>query len=505
MTAARLAQQEAPNMPEEKADIQVLAEALKNAPPMVDPKDFMAMADMFVERNYTSPDGRPKLKRFAGITYAYDGANWRPKSQEEKEAEIWCFLRSTVCQGQEGPKRVKPTPAMVISVAKAVDAVTAIPDGTKSPCWLGEPVEGEECPPADELVVVRNGLLHPKTHRLVPHTPAYFSTTPALPVAYDPKARCDGWDGFLRQILEGDPQAINALKLYFGYLLTNETRQQKALAIIGPRRSGKGTILKVLTAIFGAGVVCPTLASLGTPFGKAPLIDKLLAVFSDARVSNGDALSAISEAILSIIGEDDQCINRKYLPPWIGHLTVRLILMANELPRFTDHSGALANRFIIIQLRKSFLGEEDLNLADRLAAEAPGILNWMLDGLAELRRVGRLVQPESGKALLQEFEELTSPVSQFIAERCIVAPSQSVKVADLFNAWGLWAETNGWPRAGSVGIFSRDLHAAIPTVELVRPRASDGSRDRRYSGVGLRPSKEFPANSELQVLPGGRQ
>ncbi|MCZ6737546.1 MAG: hypothetical protein O7B77_06175, partial [Actinobacteria bacterium] len=52
----------------------------------------------------------------------------------------------------------------------------------------------------------------------------------------------------------------------FGYALTQDTRQQKLFLIVGPKRSGKGTIARVLTAMVGADNVCnPTLASLSTP------------------------------------------------------------------------------------------------------------------------------------------------------------------------------------------------------------------------------------------------
>jgi putative DNA primase/helicase len=86
-----------------------------------------------------------------------------------------------------------------------------------------------------------------------------------------------------------------------------------------PRRSGKGTIARVLTALLGRdSVVSPTLASLQTPFGLAPLIGKPLAIISDARLGSRSDQAAITERLLSISGEDGLTIDRKFMPSWTG-------------------------------------------------------------------------------------------------------------------------------------------------------------------------------------------
>ena len=68
----------------------------------------------------------------------------------------------------------------------------------------------------------------------------------ATPFAYDPSAPMpEGWLKFLKEIFPDDPQSIMALQEWFGYLLSGDTTQEKILLIIGPKRSGKGTILRI--------------------------------------------------------------------------------------------------------------------------------------------------------------------------------------------------------------------------------------------------------------------
>src|SRR5690606_10348188 len=116
--------------------------------------------------------------------------------------------------------------------------------------------------------------------------------------------------------------------------------------------------------------------------------------------------AVITERLLSISGEDHLTIDRKYQSGWTGKLHARFVIMTNELPRLADSSGALAGRFIIFTMLKSFYGREDPTLSERLLEELPGILNWSLTGLKRLLKRGYFVQPESAAEAIEELYEL---------------------------------------------------------------------------------------------------
>jgi putative DNA primase/helicase len=162
-------------------------------------------------------------------------------------------------------------------------------------------------------------------------------------------------------------------------------------------------------------VAGPTLASLDTDFGLQDLIGKPAAIISDARIGQKSDASLIAERLLSMSGEDLQNVDRKYLPPWSGYLPTRFLVLSNELPRFTDSSGALASRFIVLMLEHSFYDKEQGDLTEELCQGLPGTLNWSLDGLARLRERGRFRQPQSSKDAIQELEDLASPIGAFTA------------------------------------------------------------------------------------------
>jgi len=104
-------------------------------------------------------------------------------------------------------------------------------------------------------------------------------------------------------------------------------------------------------------------------FGLAGLIDKRLAVIGDARLS-GETHKLV-ERLLSISGQDGISIPRKYKDDWNGTLDTRFLILSNKLPSFTDASGVIADRFILIRFLESSTAAHTPSAAARARAAAP--------------------------------------------------------------------------------------------------------------------------------------
>src|SRR5206468_2568650 len=137
-----------------------------------------------------------------------------------------------------------------------------------------------------------------------------FFTVNSLPLAYDPDAPSPKhWLKFLAALWPEDEAAEDTLEEIFGYFICGGNEQQKLFLILGPPRAGKGTIVEVLAALMGRdSVVFPTLKSMTGEFGRWPLIDKLLAVITDARLGPKSDAHAVVESLLAISGGDPQSI-----------------------------------------------------------------------------------------------------------------------------------------------------------------------------------------------------
>ena len=345
----------------------------------------------------------------------------------------------------------------------------------------------EAVAPPEEMLACVNGLLHIPTRKMFPHTPE-FRNTFAVDYDYNERALPSNlWINFLNQLWPDDQQSIETLQEMFGLLLTNDTSFQKAFMIIGPPRSGKGTLIRVLQRLLGKEhIAATTLSALGETFGKQPLLNKTVAIMSDVRIDGRSDLQAVSETLLSITGEDTVPVNRKNQTTLMEQLRVRFLLTTNTVPRLPDSSEALTKRFIMLQLMNSFYGNEDRGLTEKLTDERgmPGLLNWALDGLRRLHARGYFIQPESAETSTAMFREASNPVGEFVKEYCEVGDDRESSCKDLYTVWGAWCDDEGIRNKSTSQTLGVALHAMLPRVNTKR-KGGRADRYKSYNGISL--------------------
>lgn len=470
--------------------------AKKNKPQAADFSDDMMIysampmktAELFMDK---LPDGR--IMHWRGEFYSWDGTRYVVRDKVYIQQQLYNFtatcytLKVNPKTGDSEVVQFSPKRNAIEDIEHAMRAVSYM-DIPEPQCWIERLPDD---PPAGEIIAFRNGFLHWPTRRLLPSTDRLFVTS-ALDFDFNPKANPpENWLKFLDALWPDDPESIMALADMFGYLLTDDTSQQKMFMFIGPPRSGKGTILRVLESLVGySNRVSPSLASIGTQFGLQPLIGKRLAMISDARLSGRADQQPIVENMLRISGEDALSIDRKNISAWTGKLPTRFVLASNELPAFSDASAALANRFIIFKFTQSFLGREDMSLTGKLLNELPSIVLWALDGLERLMERGHLVRPSSADEISEDLVEQTSPIRSFVADKCKIGDSEFVDRDELYKAYRTWCEEQGREHPGTKIHFGRQISAAFPTVKRSQPR-ENGTRKNMYSGLGLKGLYDF--------------
>lgn len=449
------------------------------------PSHPMAVARRLLP-DWQTEDGQLIYRRWRASWMRWHGTCWREIDEAQVRKNMYERLEHAVyrapAKDSESEERDwAPTKPKISNLLDTLGSITLLPTDTDAPAWLDGIGDGEQ--DGGPIVACENGLLRIRDRALLPHTPGFFNLV-SVPFAYDPAATAPEWTHFLSEIWPDDTDALTALQEWFGYVLSGRTDLQKILLIVGPSRSGKGTIARVLKALVGKkNLAGPTLAGLGTNFGLSTLVGKSLAVISDARLSGNDN-SQVVERLLTISGDDTIDVDRKYREQWTGKLPSRLMILSNELPHFGDSSGVIANRFILLNMRVSWLGREDPTLTDRLVAEMPGILNWALEGLARLQRTGRLTEPASSREAVTTMRDTASPTSAFVRERCATGPTCSVPVETLWTVWREWAEDNG-VRPGTKQIFGRNLLSVVPQLNRTRPRDAYNRQIATYNGITL--------------------
>lgn len=442
------------------------------------PSNPMGVARRLAERH--EHRGTLTLRHWRGGWWTWRTSHWSEREERAVRAEAYAFTeKADYLDPDKALQPWQPTRFKVGNLLEAMAAIVHLDETAGQPEWLG--VDG---PP---VVAVANGLLRLDGRELLPHTPRYFNQT-AVPFSFDPEAGPPAaWIAFLDKLWPDDPASIAALQEWFGYVVSGRLDLHKILLVVGPTRGGKGTIARILGKLIGPGNVAgPTLSSMSHDFGLAPLLGRSLAVISDARLDAQRDSSVVVERLLAISGEDSITVNRKYKDQWTGKLPTRFLVISNELPRLGDASATIANRFVVLQLRESWLGREDHGLEDRLSAELTGILNWALAGLDRLVLQDRFTRPTSTDEAILALQDLASPVAAFVRDQCVTGPTFEVPIDVIYGAWKSWAEANG-NRPGNVQTFGRNLRAVVPGLRVVQPRDGE-DRARVYRGIRFRDS-----------------
>ena len=435
------------------------------------------LAELYLSKSRV--DGMNTLVLWSGEWHRWTGVAYVPVAEAEIKADFTRTIKAEFDQiNRVETMPVAGTEARTVNVRKVTaklmtDAMQALRSlcmiGGKNtpPCWLDD----EERVPANEVLVAQNGYVHLPSllegrGQMQELTPNLF-TTIALDYSVEENApEPTEWLKFLGELWPNDPASIALVQEWFGYCLAQDTKQQKMLMIVGPKRSGKGTIAWVLSALVGqANVAGPTSSGLADRFGLSALINKPVAIIADARFSGRAAEQAVVvERLLSISGEDTLTIDRKNRDHLTVKLPTRFMIMTNELPRMADASGAFPSRLLTLQLTATWYGKEDTGLLDRLLCEKAGIFKWACDGLRRLRGRGYFVQPESGMDMARRLEEFSSPVLVFVQDKCELGTDKTVSKDMLYQSWKDWCSIYGH-EPGNMVMFARNLMAAYPEVD----------------------------------------
>ena len=467
-----------------KVNAKLKEEALERGEIILDTAT-MNHARNFLDNLFSSEEGYT-LVHYAEDFYCYVGTHYEIIEEATIRSKLYTFLDKCMKVGRKGDLQpFNPSPSLVSAALDAIKSLTHLQNNpnTKPPIWLDSYRHNK--PNSSDLISLTNGLFHLKDYVVLPHSLGFF-TPNSLPFTYDPNAQCPEWLKFLHSVWDKDQESIDTMQEMFGYIISGDTRQQKFFNIIGPRRSGKGTINKVLVELLGQyNTVAPQLEELCDTFGLQPWLGKLLASFTDARAPERNRSAVVSQ-LLRIVGGDTITVNRKNKESWNGYLPTRIVIYSNEVLQLTENSNALTGRMVVIKMSKSFYDKEDTDLSFRLSKELSGIFNWAMEGLKRrLARGGHFIQPTSGRALLELMAELGNPIGSFVDDVLEFDPLGTVPKDDVFACYKRWALSKSIP-PGTELAFKRRFLAATQEhqidVDLIR---KNGGRIHIYRGIKL--------------------
>ncbi len=464
-------------------------------------------AKEFIRRQCTL-GGVPIVWFWQGQFWRWNESFYSTEPDEVMRGLVYEFLDGArKWAGQNQTVRFQPTPRHVNEVLDCLKTGLALGVECQPPMWL------DSRKPATDCIMFRNGIVNVLTGETLPLSHRLWALS-ALNFDWRPDSPCPNWERFLDEVFPDDKETKDFLEEWMGYCMTEETKFQKGAMLIGPKRTGKGTISHVLRQLVGdasyVGLSFNTWAAGEN--SRECLIGKRVGVFADVRFKPGRAYGASfdpggighvsAELLLNVIGEDTVMIGRKYKTPWHGQLRLKLMLISNEIPNLNDAGGVLPSRFVKLRFGVSFFGREDVNLRSRLEGELSGIAARCVSAYRRLCERGRFVQPRSAEALERDVLKASDPFAAMALECFAPDPDGTVIKTVAYATFERWCRDNGRVdllRTTPDRRFGEKLRAVAGFERLGEYRPS--GQPRHWVGIRLRPNVE-PA--ELLKLPDSR-
>jgi putative DNA primase/helicase len=338
------------------------------------------------------------------------------------------------------------------------------------------------CEDEHNVIAFGNCSLIPQLIKPIEHNSKHYSRH-KVTYSYDPQAKCPQWKTFLRQIFgqnQDYKQKVYLLQEYMGLSLTNITKFQKMIMLIGIGSNGKSVILKVVGALVGEGNMSKvSLKDLNNKFNLVSLNGKLVNIDCDLDV---DSLNSDAK-FKAIVAGEEMVLENKFERTFKSLVEVKLWAAGNAFPNVKNDSHGYYRRIIPLMFTRVIEeGEENRNLDEQLLKELPGILNWALKGLKRLIKNGNFTIPQSSREALLDYKISNNSVTRFFNEKLELidikgSPKSGILSSELFNAYKKFSVENGFPSI-SDSVFGTKLKAL--SVNIAK------SNGKRYYSVKFR-------------------
>lgn len=418
------------------------AEPPKVAEPSISPFTEIALAERFVKRH-------PNLRYVAawGKWMWWTGERWQP----DDTLHVFDLARVLVKDVAATINRKKDaketsnakTVAAIERLAKADRRIAATADQWDTDPWL---------------LNTPDGVVDLRTGQLRPHRPEDYMTKTT---AVGPSKRCPTplFTSFLKTISKDDAEHILYLCRMSGYFLTGVTREQALFFGHGPGGNGKGVYVKTMSGIMKDYHTQANMDMFMASKNERHLTD--LAGLQGARLVTATETERgrqwAEARIKTLTGEDKIRARFMRQDEFTYEATYKLFMIGNNTPRFEGGvDEAMRRRLQMIPFIVKIL-EPDNEFANKLKAEWPGILQWMIDGCLEWQRTG-LTPPPTVLAATSEYLAEEDTIIAWIDDKCERNAAHFEPTTALFASWSAWAKASG-ETVGSRKDFKKSIIA----------------------------------------------
>ena len=264
--------------------------------------------------------------------------------------------------------------------------------------------------------------------------------------------KCERWEKFIDEVTQGDKDKADFLQRALGYSMLGMSNEECMFILHGKTtRNGKSTMLNTIETMLGdyAKVAPVGMICRGDRQKDAEAASPTLAGLKGKRfvtMSESNEYGKLDEEkIKQLTGGEEISARALYQSAITFKPQFTLWLSCNDLPMVTDKSLFASQRIKVVEFNRHFSpSEQDTHLKDELTSPEAmsGIFMWLVRGYKRYKDRG-LTMADSLVEVVSKYERDNDLILQFLESRCERADEATIKAKDLYNAFKLWAKSEG--------------------------------------------------------------
>ena len=299
--------------------------------------------------------------------------------------------------------------------------------------FTGVPVTNEDFDRDKYFICTQSGTINLETEEIQANQRSnMISMTTGCEISNEPPKQ------FLKFISEmfANDEVVHFVHKALGYSMTDSAREQCMFILHGDGNNGKSLLLDIVKNALGSYAITSkpqllTEQKFGTQNSEEIARLKGKRFVAVEEIKEGDKLDEqLVKSLTSGIG--NQVARFLYGNSFEFPFKGKIWMATNYEPVIRGTDKGIWRRIIKIPVPTDFTGREDKDLRDKLLAELPQILGWLLEGYKLYRKEG-LEKPDVIKQATADYRENMDIVQQWINECCECKPDYFERANTLYD------------------------------------------------------------------------
>ncbi|WP_299939226.1 phage/plasmid primase, P4 family [uncultured Nitratireductor sp.] len=458
--------------------IRTIGFALSNLTAVYDHSETATVEDITVDRSEDSIAAFFAAKRASNWRYA-EGLGWltfKDGRWQEVGNSVEFAIRATCAEVATALHSLTENQRNAIRSHRTISAVRRIAE--TDPALRVNAGDFDTDPMAlntpGGVVDLRTGIMRPAT----PSDMVMRCTS----VTPSETANCPTWLAFWNATFGHDPALSDYMRRVMGYTLTARTDEEEVYNLHGVGGDGKGTLLKTMASAMGDYARVGTV-EMWTNTGKG----QHLTFMADLKGVRFHYLPEMpvdltwnEQRLNQVSSGDVVTANRMSSDSFQFVPTAKLFFASNVPLAFRNVGAAIRRRVRVIEFNTVPDEKKDKRLKDKLQAELPGILRWLINACVDWNRDG-LNTPAAVTNATAEYLDSEDAIGAFLSVATIEDVNAVVSNADMLRAYNAFATAEGYPVIHEMRSLGKRLRGR--GMLAVRDKATRGWRGRKLVGT----------------------